>query len=173
MKKTILFLVILFFLCSLTGFAVPCKSAFASSNNQLVFVAGEKTFRFDFQNELTSSKIELLNKIQNFGLTTKEQVDYVFPEFKNLLKKVSSATNIPETPSDVQVVLNKCQIRFKDGADGVYIDTFLAYENFFNQVKNNQKSIKIKFLPSSGGSAGPWYSHSGYRSTGSCFCSSW
>ena len=162
MKKTSFVFAILFFL-STNFFVVPnfcCAFEKETQNYSFEIQSKHKTFYFETSELLNNQKLSftqqeiiknqnrlnVLKQIEDFGLTKKEKLLYIFPELKEILKILKSEVNSKEIKPDVQVVLNSCKINFIEGVEGVFFDEQNFLENFEQEVLKNKKKVKLKLV---------------------------
>lgn len=162
MKKAIfVFLTLLFFLCQTNVFVFQkpiAKATFQNNSNiQFVLKLNNRVFKFlssevlenvqlsQKQKEMISKneRLKVLKQLENFGLTKKERLCYVFPELEEMLKKVSKTVEIYPEKDLVYVVLNKCEIEFEEGSAGVFLDLEKFYNDVFDCAKKQSDVIEI------------------------------
>lgn len=164
MRKTILFFgLLLFFVCPF--FVRVNKTAdfcYAQTNSSFFqnykFIAGENIFDFSVEElsknvELSKTQKGLLSKhknrfeivrdVEQMGLTKKEAICYAFPEIKYMLQTIQNKVAKQPTPNDVQVVLNKCEIKIKNGSIGQFVNEQLFFDGFYEQIKNKKPLNKF------------------------------
>ena len=165
MRKTVLFFgLLLFFIFSIFVKNYQ-KADFSYAQAKSVyfqdyqFVADEKVFNFsasELSKNVTLSKtqkqlfsehknrFEIVRTIRQMGLSKKEAICYAYPEVKYMLAKVQNKISKQAIPNDVQVVLNKCEIKIKSGEAGVFIDEEIFFNDFYEKAKNN--TLKHRFV---------------------------
>lgn len=139
------------------GFVCVAKNQ-KMSNIVYIFNIEGKDYKFqtkDFETELKTSAVQnqmlknremLIETLESFGLTKKEIVDYAFPEVNHILNKLTQKTNIPAGADDIQVVLNKCKIKFKEGAKGKFLDLSCFYDNLLEKFKTSSKCVRLNLI---------------------------
>lgn len=121
---------------------------------------GDKTYRFSSRELLpenlsqlqlrliseTEQRQEIIEKLKKFGLTKREVVDYIFPEAKELLNKLSMYLDTVPEQNTVEVVKNKCQLQYNFGASGRFFNREDFYEKLYKFIglKENQIAFNIE-----------------------------
>ena len=112
----------------------------------------EKIYKFkDSEFKLKLSKLqsknfhslETLKKLKYMNFSEEEILDYIFPEIKEIFKKVSKNFEIREVPDKVFVKENKCELEFVEGKKGKVVNKQKFFSDCFSQIENNEKLIKI------------------------------
>ena len=122
---------------------------FEISHHGKKFVFKETDFRnlnlSNFQKKARQSenKKEILTMLKNFGLSKKEQMTYLFPEIKIILKKLKSLLEKDFVDDEVFVIKNSCEIYIKQGEVGKFINEIDFFESLEKQILNDKKQIKI------------------------------
>lgn len=165
MRKTVLFFGLLLFFISplfVKDYHIA-EFSYAQANDgyfqDYQLVAGEKVFTFSAeelsknvvlsktQKQLFSeykNRFEIANTAEKIGLSKKEAICYAYPEVEYMLAKVQSKISKKAIPNDVQVVLNKCEIKIKNGEAGVFVNEQSFFNEFYKQAKNN--TLKTRFV---------------------------
>ena len=138
-----------------TFFSEDCKNI-ENKNISFCFDVDGRDFRFE------TSKIKLqtqrtieqkkafaditgyTKKLKNFGLTTREIVDYLLPEMQIMLEKLKKSTNIDEKDGKLLVEKNKCKLIIQEGSSGFYINEKKFYDDVLNALQENKNVINIK-----------------------------
>ena len=84
------------------------------------------------------------DKILNMGLSEEEALNYLFPELKPILNKLSKNLNIQPEPESVKVIKNKCEIAFFDGKAGAFVDKEKFYKDAKSGLLDGKNTIKIQ-----------------------------
>ena len=162
MKKTVLFFGLLLFFCCLFEFKTSCFCYAEKSgidNISYTFLVDGKFYRFESNNFLNDeilskeqieifkkipNRFSIFSKLQKMGLTKREIIDYCFPELKNILKQIQYKTNTQGGLDDIEVVLNKCQIRKVEGGVERFLDLEKFYHDFYDLKGTTSKEIFLK-----------------------------
>lgn len=86
---------------------------------------------------------ENLPKLLNFNLSKREIVEYILPEIVFIRDELCKKTNINLEKSYVELIKNTCEINFKDGKMGKFLDLIDFYDNLYRQIISGFKTIKI------------------------------
>ncbi len=122
---------------------------FEISHHSKKFVFKETDFKnlnlSNFQKKARQSenKKEILTMLENFGLTKKEQMTYLFPEIKIILKKLKSLLEKDFVDNEIFVIKNSCEIYTKKGGNGRFINEIDFFDSLKNQILIGKKQIKI------------------------------
>ena len=122
---------------------------FEISHHSKKFVFKETDFKnlnlSNFQKKARQSenKKEILTMLENFGLTKKEQMTYLFPEIKIILKKLKSLLEKDFVDDEIFVIKNSCEIYTKKGESGRFINEIDFFDSLKNQILIGKKQIKI------------------------------
>lgn len=122
---------------------------FEISHHGKKFVFKETDFRnlnlsnFQKQARQSENKKEILKTLENFGLSKKEQMTYMFPEIKIILKKLKSLLEKDFVDDEIFVIKNSCEIYIKQGEVGKFINEIDFFESLEKQILNDKKQIKI------------------------------
>lgn len=122
---------------------------FEISHHSKKFVFKETDFKnlnlSNFQKKARQSenKKEILTMLENFGLSKKEQMTYLFPEIKIILKKLKSLLEKDFVDDEIFVIKNSCEIYTKQGESGRFINEIDFFDSFKNQILKGKKQIKI------------------------------
>ena len=90
------------------------------------------------------NKKQVLKTLEKFGLSKKEQMTYLFPETKIILKKLKSLLEKEFVEDEIFVVKNSCEIFIEKGEDGKFINELDFFESFKSQFLENKNKIKIE-----------------------------
>lgn len=147
-------LFILFFLSCFcfVGFYQKNMSAYALDNNdyEYNFSYNNKVYKFnikDFNIELSDLQKRYLHNsetivtLKNMNFSNEEILKYLFPEVEYIYKKLSSIYGLSEELDEVYVIKNKCELKFKEGNVGKYIDKQDFYNEILKQIEDNKKII--------------------------------
>lgn len=88
-------------------------------------------------------KVSILKMLENFGLSKKERMLYLFPELEIVLKKLKEQFEKEYIEDDVYVKKNSCELFIEKGESGKFLNELAFFDEFENQVLMNKKSIKI------------------------------
>ena len=122
---------------------------FEISHHSKKFVFKETDFKnlnlSNFQKKARQSenKKEILTMLENFGLSKKEQMTYLFPEIKIILKKLKSLLEKDFVDDEIFVIKNSCEIYTKKGESGRFINEIDFFDSLKNQILIGKKQIKI------------------------------
>lgn len=99
-----------------------------------------------YQKQMRESKeiSKWLSKLQNLGLTKKESIEYIFPETKDMLKKIKNATEFLPQSEQLFVVQNECKLEFENGEAGKFVDEISFYKNFEESLQRGSLKINVK-----------------------------
>lgn len=152
MKKLRIIFILLFFclLLNPTGTNNFCFG-FDNQYNYTIFYK-DKIYEFkdsDFKPQLTKTqqeyyhKTKIITHLERLNFSNEEILNYVFPEIKQIYQKLSGNFDKDETEDEVYVIPNKCKLEYSLGECGINISKVKFYEDIFNQIKKNEKNIKI------------------------------
>lgn len=152
MKKLRIIFILLFFCLLLipTGTSNFCFG-FDNQYNYTIFYK-DKIYEFkdsDFKMQLTKTQQEYYHKtkiiahLEELNFSNEEILNYIFPETKQIYQKLSVNFDKDETEDEVYVIPNKCKLEYSLGECGINISKVKFYEDIFNQIKKNEKNIKI------------------------------
>lgn len=146
---------ILFFVICVCFYTQTNKIATAFNDDEIEYVCtyNDKNFNFkssDFKLELSDLRLknyhnfELIEKLESFGLSKEEIVEYICPETKIILGKLSNTLGENEIKDEVFVLKNKCSLKFIEGKKGKFINKEKFYADIFDLIEKQNKKIKIK-----------------------------
>lgn len=152
--KIIKNLFILFFVAVIIFMTPNLKIATASNLNNYEYEVSycDKIYKFkssDFELNLTDIQtknyhsVETLKKLEKLNFQKDEILKYVFPEIDLILEKLNINFGVSEKPDEVFVLKNKCEINFKEGKKGKFVDRENFYNEIYEQIKNKETNIKI------------------------------
>lgn len=152
--KIIKKLFILFFVAVIIFLNPNLKIAIATNLNNYEYEVSycDKIYKFkssDFEFILTDVQtknyhsVESIEKLEKLNFQKDEILKYVFPEVDLILEKLNLNFGIKEKPDEVFVLKNKCEIDFKEGKKGKFVDRENFYNEIYEQIKNKETNIKI------------------------------
>ena len=152
--KIIKNLFILFFVAVINYMTPNLKIATASNLNNYEYEVSycDKIYKFkssDFELNLTDVQIknyhsvETLKRLEKLNFQKDEILKYVFPEVDLILEKLNINFGVSEKPDEVFVLKNKCEISFKEGKKGNFVDRENFYNEIYKKIKNKETNIKI------------------------------
>lgn len=168
MFKSRFLLLFLFVYVFVLGVICPHSFAFASAANndsdltrKYRILYEDKVFNFysedfiktnslsKFQKDIIKNKDNIkqnIDKLKLMGFNNEEICRYIFPESEKILNKIMSYVNIQAKPSFVNVVKNKCQIKYIDGECGEFVDIKQFYSDIFNSLCQGKREISINIV---------------------------
>lgn len=152
--KIIKNLFILFFVAVIIFMTPNLKiaTAFNLNNYEYEVLYCDKIYKFkssDFELNLTDIQtknyhsVETLKRLEKLNFQKEEILKYVFPEVDLILEKLNINFGVSEKPDEVFVLKNKCEISFKEGKKGKFVDRENFYNEIYEQIKNKETNIKI------------------------------
>lgn len=144
-----------FFVCSQTN-AFAFQSEILSQNQYMIVCDG-KVFYFsnqgfkdiklsNFQKQIRNEKNfgEWLDCLSEMGFSQKEAIEYIFPESKEILKRIKLSAESTPQKNNISVIKNSCALHFQNGASGRFVDEFDFFEKFKNEILSDKKIKTIK-----------------------------
>ena len=152
--KIIKNLFILFFAAVIIFMTPNFKIATAFNLNNYEYEVSycDKIYKFrssDFEFNLTDVQIknyhsvETIIRLEKLNFQKDEILKYIFPEVDLILEKLNINFGVSEKPDEVFVIKNKCEISFKEGKKGKFVDRENFYNEIYKQIKNKETNIKI------------------------------
>lgn len=118
---------------------------------EYTFFYNGKNYHFkdsDFKLNLTKKQkenyhnISTLKALKNMNFSEEEALTYVFPETKEILKRLSKNFEQAETEDEVLVVENKCKLEYFSGKNGKCINRLKFFGDIYKSVQNGENKIK-------------------------------
>lgn len=136
--------------------AYSFKESFIATNVGIdyEFTYGDKKFKFnsnDFENNLTfEERIIKAKNFENIKTFVEQPIDaviYAFPEMREILNNLQNAVFVNKVPERVFVKKNSCEIKFKEGESGRFLNLNKFAEDFEKEIERNFKNFECKTLP--------------------------
>lgn len=156
MKKLKIFFILFLFIgiIFINPIAVFCN---ASNNSCYEYIIEFNNRKYCYKSDeiklsLTKTQREnyhnltILQKLYALNFSKEECLDYVFPEIKIIINKLSKNIDIAEELDKVIVKENSCELEYFYGKSGKCINKTKFYEDCFDKIKDKTINIKLETI---------------------------
>ena len=87
--------------------------------------------------------VNLLKKLDDFGISDKQKVFYLFPQIKQVEEKTKNTLEEKGERSNVYVIKNTCKIQTENGKPATFLNEEKFYSDILSQLEDGKKNIVI------------------------------
>ena len=151
-KLSLIFILFFMIFCHVKTQNNAC-CAYNNDVYEYIILCDDKTYFFksgDFNLKLSKTQeknfhnLEIIDKLEDFGLNKFQIASYIFPEIVQVFEKLDKTYSKLEISDKVVVKENQCKLEYIDGESSKCIDKQHFFDEFFEQIKSGQNTIKIK-----------------------------